>query len=309
MDAAMEQQTYWTAKQNLALSMVKAGHTVYIGGQAGCGKSTLVLKPMAIHKWCGVRDGRMCSIKLRGMMATDDRLIPARNRILSTDILIIDEISMFSRRMFDMLETVLRIKDTSHTFGNIQIIVVGDFLQLPPVRNLRYEDLGEFAFTSKFWPPHSIFLDSVFRQRDESLISLIRELSLGQLSNDSQKLITSLARELPQEDGKLVKLYATNILVDLHNRSRIMDLDGQMYSFQSTDKGDERALNTLVVPPTLWLKIGCRVMLLKNLSDRLMNGLQGEVRDTREDAVHVFFPMLHEVATILRCAFTRYTLL
>ncbi|KAH3703875.1 hypothetical protein DPMN_038545 [Dreissena polymorpha] len=42
MDAAMEQQTYWTAKQNLALSMVKAGHNVYIGGQAGCGKSTLV---------------------------------------------------------------------------------------------------------------------------------------------------------------------------------------------------------------------------------------------------------------------------
>ncbi len=58
----------------------------------------------------------MCGIKLRGMMATNDRLLPARNRILSTDILIIDEISMFSKIMFAMLEIVLRIKDKSHTY-------------------------------------------------------------------------------------------------------------------------------------------------------------------------------------------------
>ena len=64
------------------------------------------------------------------------------------NMLIIDEISMMSKRTFEMLEYVLRLKDPCRRFGGMQVILVGDFMQLPPVRNKRYGDEGEFCFTS-----------------------------------------------------------------------------------------------------------------------------------------------------------------
>ena len=80
------------------------------------------------------------------------------------NMLIIDEISMMSKRTFEMLEYVLRLKDPGRRFGGIQVILVGDFMQLPPVRNKRYGEEGEFCFTHSLFPPHSIILEEIMRQ-------------------------------------------------------------------------------------------------------------------------------------------------
>ena len=115
--------------------------------------------------------------------------------------------------------------------------------------------MGEFAFKSKFWPVHSVYLDTVFRQTDNNFITLIREVSVGEVSDHSIRLLHTLARPLPADDGEETKLYPTNILVDMYNRSCILSMAGQMFSFSSSDSGDRRTLDTLVVPPTLWLKV------------------------------------------------------
>ena len=111
-------------------------------------------------------------------------------------MLIIDEISMMSKRTFEMLEYVLRLKDPGRRFGGIQVILVGDFMQLPPVRNKRYGDEGEFCFTSSLFSPHSIILEDIMRQSDDKLITCIRELSKENCSEDSLELLEQLSRPL-----------------------------------------------------------------------------------------------------------------
>ena len=164
-------------------------------------------------------------------------------------MLIIDEVSMMSKRTFEMLEYVLRLKDPGHRFGGIQVILVGDFMQLPPVRNKRYGDEGEFCFTSSFFPPHSIILEEIMRQSDGQLIKCIRELSKGSCSEDSLELLEQLSR--PLSNTMPIKLYTTNILVDMFNRDQLLEKPGEVYVFDSVDIGDVKHLEELTVQPTI----------------------------------------------------------
>ena len=83
---------------------------------------------------------------------------------------------MISKRLFDIHEDTLRIKDPSKPFGGMQVVLVGDFLQLPSVKTTKYGDLGEFSFTSTKFPVHHIHLSDIFRQNEETLIKLIHIL-------------------------------------------------------------------------------------------------------------------------------------
>ena len=75
----------------------------------------------------------------------------------------------------------------------------------------------------------------------------------------------------------MTHLYAKNLLSEIYNRDYMFQLPGDLYTFSSTDTGDARDLQDLVVPKMLWLKVGAKVVLLRNLSDVLVNGLQGIV--------------------------------
>ncbi|XP_078330779.1 uncharacterized protein LOC144624727 [Crassostrea virginica] len=290
------------AQQLKAVSIVQGGHSLYIGGQAGVGKSYLVqqifedarrrhksvqltcttgiacsnypqvMNAMTIHRCSGIGDGRYTGQKLQQLVCHDDQCAGAKERIISTEMLIIDEISMMSRHMLDKLETVCRIRNISAAFGGIQLIVVGDFLQLPPVKNTRYGDLGEYAFTSSYWPNHSVFLDKVVRQDNETLIKCIRSLSLGEVNFEDNYFIHSLSRPL-LTNHDIVYLFATNVLVDMFNRDGVLSMEGNLYTLDAVDSGEEKHLNTLVVQKVLWLKIKSNVMLHRNISDKLVNGL------------------------------------
>ena len=216
-------------------------------------------------------------------------------------MLIIDEVSMMSKRTFEMLEYVLRLKDPGHRFGGIQVILVGDFMQLPPVRNKRYGDEGEFCFTSSFFPPHSIILEEIMRQSDGQLIKCIRELSKGSCSEDSLELLEQLSR--PLSNTMPIKLYTTNILVDMFNRDQLLEKPGEVYVFDSVDIGDVKHLEELTVQPTIWLKVGAPVMLLRNLTNSLVNGLRGIVTNIYEGMAVVYFPSVTSTVTVKRMSF------
>ena len=121
-------------------------------------------------------------------------------------------------------------------------------------------------------------MNEIFRQNDETLINLIHILSHGRINPedwDVRELLLSLQR--PLTDENVTHLYAKNMLADIYNRVCISQLPGDLYTFNSTDTGDARDLQDLVVFKILWLKVGAKVVLLRNLSDVLVNGLQGIV--------------------------------
>ena len=261
---------------------------------------------MTVHKWSGIRDGRYPGSVVRRLLLTDDNYLDARSRILGTDILIVDEISMLSKRLFEILEESLHIKDPTKPFGGIQVVLFGDFLQLPPIKNIKYGDLGEFCFTSLQFPSHHIHLNKIFRQNEETLINLIHVLSHGRINPENQdirELLLSLQRPLTDEND-VTHLYAKNMLADIYNRDCISHLPGDLYTFNSTDTGEARDLQDLVVPKILWLKVGAKVVLLRNLSDVLVNGLQGKVESISQDVIKVFFPTIDSTVDIRRSTFT-----
>ena len=179
------------------------------------------------------------------------RYYDAKQRIRGTDMLITDEICMTRKRTFEMLEYVRRLKDSGCRFGGIQVILFGNFMQLPPVRNKRYGHAGEFCFTSSLFAPHSIILEEIMRLSDDKLIKCIRELSKGSCSEDSLELLEQLSR--PLSNNMTIKLYTTNILVDILNRIQLLEIPGEVYVFDSVDIGDVKYLEELTVQPTIWL--------------------------------------------------------
>jgi ATP-dependent exoDNAse (exonuclease V) alpha subunit len=100
-------------------------------------------------RWSGVNDGRHAPEALARLITSDDHYKDACERLLTTELLIIDEISMLSAKLLTTLELVSRhVRKSDIVFGGMQVLVSGDFFQLPPVPNVLYGDTGEFAFES-----------------------------------------------------------------------------------------------------------------------------------------------------------------
>ncbi|XP_053402931.1 ATP-dependent DNA helicase PIF1-like [Mercenaria mercenaria] len=106
--------------------------------------------------------------------------------------------------------------------------------------------------------------------------------------------LVRLKRPLPKDAySDCVKLFSRNDQVDDFNRQSIVEFPGQLYEFKSDDEGDLKYLNKILAPETLWLKIAAPVILLRNLSDRLVNGLRGNIYDITDSGPIVEFPSLN----------------
>ncbi|XP_052248425.1 uncharacterized protein LOC127856329 [Dreissena polymorpha] len=289
-----------------ALNKVTNGHNVLILGSAGTGKthlikqiekslkknnknvaitattgiaSALYANAMTIHKWSGIGDGRYNTGEVKSVVEHYAEFAIVRDRLKTTDVLIIDECSMLSKKFFESLDQVCQIRNPDKLFGGIQLVLSGDFKQLPPVPNPLYAEEGEFCFQSELFTkviPHRIILREVVRQSEPHLIKAIKEAADGEMSIDSINFIKTLERPLT-DASDCVKLFSRNEKVDQHNRDCILEYPGELYEFKSHDDGDRHFLEKMIAPKILWLKIGSPVMLLKNISDKLVNGLQGHV--------------------------------
>jgi ATP-dependent DNA helicase PIF1 len=236
--------------------MAKKGHNLVITGQAGTGK-TLLLKALisalesdgktvsvvattgmaatllphatTLHRLCGLKDGRFSTKELIERFEVLEELEDRKNKIIATDVLILDEVSMLSRHFLEQVEALFRtIKQSSYLFGDVQLIFAGDFYQLPPVPNPSYGDAGEHCFTSPIWAKlfgHFMVLEKVYRQTDHALIQAVHDLSKGKCSPASLTVINSLKR--PLKTAAQVKLFATNGAVDKENSDRLLEMEGK----------------------------------------------------------------------------------
>lgn len=193
---------------------------------------------------------------------------------------------MVEPALLDKLDGIARAlrKKPNHPFGGIQLVITGDFFQLPPVM----KSGTRFAFESKMWDEalsHKVNLTQVFRQKDETFVRMLNEMRHGQLSTDSIQRFQRLNRPPKIDDEFMVptELFPLREDVDKSNGMRLAGLKVSGHTFEAKDGGElpmeqrEKVLSQFMAPPKIFLKEGAQVMLIKNTDETLVNGSIGTV--------------------------------
>lgn len=205
---------------------------------------------------------------------------------------------MISGEYFDKLDFMAKFfRGNSLPFGGIQLLVFGDFLQLPPVS-------GKFVFTSDSWKNANfecVELVANFRQiNDERFQLILKELRYGKFSDAANHILCSLDRDVPSvSEDNITKLFSTRSDVEEINALRLSLLVGNLNLFPSEvfssyslwdSAGDTENLDKhTLAEKSLKLKENCRVMLIKNLKQDLVNGMIGKVVGFEGASILVLF--------------------
>ncbi|KAJ5107244.1 ATP-dependent DNA helicase PIF1 [Penicillium angulare] len=295
-------------------AVVDRGKSIFFTGSAGTGKSVLMreiikklrikykrepdrvavtastglaacnIEGVTLHSFAGIGLGKEAVPELVKKIKKNQK---ARNRWLRTKVLVVDEVSMVDGDLFDKLEEIARrIRNNGRPFGGIQLVVTGDFFQLPPVPEGGRE--AKFSFSAATWNTtiqHTILLTHVFRQRDPEFAAMLNEMRLGQISPSTIEAFRKLSRPLNFHDElDATELFPTRNEVENANSARMARLSGEMMSFKAVDSGTitdpqyrEKLLSNCMAPPLINLKKGAQVMLIKNMEDTLVNGSIGRV--------------------------------
>ncbi len=294
--------------QDRALELLKKGCNVLLTGPAGSGKTYVLnqfiewaekegkkvavtastgiaathLNGTTIHSWAGIGIKDVLSAYDMDALMQKEHL---HKRFKSTDILIIDEISMLHSYRLDMVDRVLRvIRDRQDVpFGGIQIVLCGDFFQLPPIE--RNSKNTHFAFQAAVWEEMQLqvcYLDRVYRQADDPLLKILQEIRSGQVSEEMGELLMERGDVTPPDTITPTRLYTHNIDVDQQNAIELAKIPGAPKIFQMTSTGKKPHVVTLkkycLAPEELQLKIGAQVMFVKNnFQEGYVNGTLGTV--------------------------------
>jgi ATP-dependent DNA helicase PIF1 len=253
-----------------------SGRPGAVGIVAATGAAALVVGGTTIHHYFG--------LKLVTKETAEKLYQWKRNAWTQLCVLIIDEISMVSDWMLNLLDRMARESRSSQKhipFGGVQIILCGDFLQLPPI------DVP-FCFKSKAWKDtmhRCIELKYAYRQgSDQEFASILNHIRLGQVD---QALLDSLNhRQMQKVEGiEQTRLYSKRANVEEENAEKLKKLPGEIHVFSAHDSGPSWSLEAKKVstwsnaPSRLSLKIGAQVVLLKNIDieQGLVNGSRGVI--------------------------------
>lgn len=225
-----------------------------------------------------------------------------RSMLQELELLIIDEVSMLRADLLDAIDTILRSvrRQRNIPFGGVQVMFIGDLLQLPPVVKddewsyLRsyYSSIYFFkALALKNNPPVYLELDKIYRQEDENFIGLLNNLRENTITNTDVNLLNT--RYIPEFDTTRNKGYifltTHNRKADAINNKALKELNGKEYSFFAEVEGDFNEYN-FPVEHELELKEGAQVMFIKNDysgEQRYFNGKLGTVLELTDDSVTV----------------------
>jgi len=199
-------------------------------------------------------------------------------------VLIIDEISMVSPEIFSSMDKVLRaFKNNPEPFGGVQVVISGDFFQLPPVSREFKEK--RFAWQSPVWKSlelKSCYLEEKFRQDDDRLISVLDDIRSGEVSTKSKTILEQCFHTELDAKVQATKLFTHNIDVDRINIEELNALKGKPQTFKYTSKGSaknvEKIFKTSLVLEELTLKKDAMVIFVKNNPEKnYVNGTTGVV--------------------------------
>lgn len=300
-------------RQSSALDILKTGQNVFLTGSAGSGKTYTLNQyidylrarrvPVAvtastgiaathmngttIHSWSGI--GIKDELSDRDLANLSRKQFLA-DRLKDTAVLIIDEISMLHAKQLNLVSQVLKyVRKNDKAFGGIQVVVAGDFFQLPPIGNKGETNREKFAFMSEAWLDakfHICYLSEQHRQVSEAanggldLDDILNQIRRQEVTFEA---IAALEATFDQNvDIKRTRLYTHNLNVNKINDKELAALDGEMMRFEATSAGDSKLVETLKktvrTQDDLVLKVGAKVMFIKNNSELgVSNGTMGEL--------------------------------
>jgi ATP-dependent DNA helicase PIF1 len=293
--------------QALALEIMLSGESVLLTGPAGAGKTYVLNQFVKLAK----HDGKHVSITATtGLAATHlggttihswagigvseyvpqgfaEHIAKGRREIIEkTDVLVIDEISMLHDFRLDMVDEVCRLvrKEPHIPFGGIQIVMSGDFFQLPPI-NRGESRAGSFVVNSNVWQeldPVICYLEEQHRQDDEQLLGILNAIRAGDVRRHHAEALLARTEVYPDEFEQLTELHTVNIDVDSMNEAKLKELEGDELSYEQTTTGSENYVENLqrsvLAPKVLKIKEGALVMAVKNSPERkYVNGSIGRV--------------------------------
>ena len=303
--------------QNQAYDLMKQGKNIFLTGSPGCGKSYVIRKfyenfctklkigltsttgvsaiiigGKTLHSFLGINLAKENAFDLYRKLSYSSKY---STRWMELDILIIDEVSMLSAELFDKLEEVARyIRGNTKPFGGIQLILSGDFLQLPVVGSKL------LCFEAQKWSTcieTTIQLTEIVRQNDKIFQKCLNEIRINQLSQESKELIATLNQKQlnPKFGIEPTIIMTTNKNVDIINNKKNTELGSSEYfdyeieikpdseykfsSFRDQERIIDGVRKSCNAKDRLMLCVGSQVMLLYNRDqDReLVNGSRGVV--------------------------------
>lgn len=278
--------------QEDALDILRTGANVFLTGEPGSGKTHTVnayiawlrargIEPsvtastgiaathvggMTIHAWSGIGINDRMTPELLDHISSKEATV---KRLQKARVLIIDEISMLSGTVLSMVDEVLRTvrQEPERAFGGLQVVLVGDFFQLPPVSR------GEatFAFESPAWQalnPIVCYLEEQHRQDDPEFLELLSAIRRAEWDHTHVSRILARESEFDSLEEGVPQLFTHNADVDRINADQLSRLPGSGRTFVMESAGAAPLIDALkrgcLSPETLVLKEGASVMATKN---------------------------------------------
>lgn len=235
-----------TGKTCLIKQMVKRQNKkVVVCAMTGCAAMLLGCGAITLHSWSGIRLGKGSKEDLFKLVSENKNSI---KRWRSTETLILDEVSMLSKKLFDALDLIgRRIRNNpTKPFGGIQLIFVGDFYQLPPVGS-KDDESSLFCFESSKWYEsfsieNHIQLTTLYRQHDTEYKNILNNIRIGKVTKeniDTLNLCVNKTFDKEKNNGCVpTKLFAIKRKVDEINNSMFKDLQEEPYEFEIEKKND-----------------------------------------------------------------------
>ena len=327
-------------EQELALQKFKEGKNIFLTGPGGSGKTALIRQMVKFSQEQGKKI-QVCALtgcaailleckaktvhSFAGIGLANGTIDEVVRRVISNkykvknwlniDILIIDEVSMMSSKLFDILNyTAKRArKRIDVPFGGIQVIFSGDFYQLPPVGTHGQKDTSAFCFESELWNKtfdETICLKTIFRQTDPEYTTILNQIRVGKLYKSAYEKLQEHINKPPPTDLESSASFKPTILLprrkdaELINMTELEKLQGESKKYCASPAADiplpEKVkqelkttsleqkemeynflANNIMADKELVIKIGTQVMCIANIDmesdQQVVNGSQGVV--------------------------------
>jgi GTPase SAR1 family protein len=224
--------------------------------------------------------------------------------IRNLELLIIDEVSMLRADLLDAIDFMLRkVRRSSVPFGGVQVLFIGDLLQLPPiVKNEEKSALsnyykGYFFFHAKVLearPPLYVELDKIYRQDDEQFIQVLNHLRNNFIDQEDIDILNNYVKQdfEPSKHEGFITLTTHNNKADDINQRSLDALKGKLYKYKAEVSGDFPP-HMFPIAEQMELKVGAQVMFIKNdtsFHKEYFNGKIGQISELNSDAIFVTFP-------------------
>ena len=296
--------------QSAVVNAFEKGKNLFITGGAGSGKSYLLsflkrnyasrglevtastgiaavnIGGTTIHSWAGIGLANLPIEQIIDNIFTA-KFSRVRRKIKQAKALAIDEVSMISREVFEILNKVFQaVRENDKPMGGIQILLFGDFLQLPPVN--RGANYFNFCFNSQAWRDldlQAVVLDGSFRQGDKNFVKILNNLRIGTLDKSDREVLES--RISVSDDGAIRPTILTthNLKVEEINALELKKIPREEIVHVAEYFGEPARIEFLkkncLAAEMLKLKVGAQVMMIKNTYQKegIINGSLGVVRD------------------------------